>query len=153
MFLIHFSPFTLYVDRLEDPIVVTVYPKVLHVPLNQSAEFTCKAKSATDYELKWTRGMHGPLPRGAVNSNGVLKIKNTQSIHGGSYTCTGKNSFSDDMASVQLRVGGEKRSLRTFALIVCAQRNCACNATVICHALLRALVKLRFENLCRNRER
>ncbi|XP_068699347.1 basement membrane-specific heparan sulfate proteoglycan core protein-like isoform X3 [Montipora foliosa] len=92
-------------DRLEDPIVVTVYPKVLHVPLNQSAEFTCKAKSATDFELKWTRGMHGPLPRGAVNLNGVLKIKNTQSIHGGSYTCTGKNSFSDDMASVQLRVG------------------------------------------------
>ena len=26
--------------------------------------------------------------------------------------------------------------LRTFALIVCAQRYCACNATVICHALL-----------------
>ena len=43
--------------------------------------------------------------------------------------------------------------LRTFALIVCAQRNCAGNATVICHALLRALVKLRFENLCRNRGR
>ena len=34
--------------------------------------------------------------------------------------------------------------LRTFALIVCAQRYCAGNATVICHALLRALVKLRF---------
>ena len=31
--------------------------------------------------------------------------------------------------------------LRTFALIVCAQRNCASNATVICHALLQALVK------------
>ena len=45
------------------------------------------------------------------------------------------------------------KGLRTFALIVCAQRNCAGNATVICHALLRALVKLRFENLCRNRER
>ena len=44
-------------------------------------------------------------------------------------------------------------NLRTFALIVCAQRNCAGNATVICHALLRALVKLRFENLCRNRGR
>ena len=43
--------------------------------------------------------------------------------------------------------------LRTFALIVCAQRNCAGNATIICHALLRALVKLRFENLCRNRGR
>ena len=35
-------------------------------------------------------------------------------------------------------------ALRTFALIVCAQRYCAGNATVICHALLRALVKLRF---------
>ena len=30
------------------------------------------------------------------------------------------------------------RVLRTFALIVCAQRYCAGNATVICHALLRA---------------
>ena len=29
------------------------------------------------------------------------------------------------------------RSLRTFALIVCAQRCCAGNATVICHASLR----------------
>ena len=37
----------------------------------------------------------------------------------------------------------EYLQLRTFALIVCAQRNCAGNATVICHALLRALVKLR----------
>ena len=35
-------------------------------------------------------------------------------------------------------------ALRTFALIVCAQRYCAGNATVICHALLRALVKFRF---------
>ena len=52
--------------------------------------------------------MYGALPKGAVNENGVLKIQNTQSIHGGAYTCTGKNSFSDDMASVQLRVGGEK---------------------------------------------
>ena len=43
--------------------------------------------------------------------------------------------------------------LRTFALIVCAQRYCAGNATVICHALLRALVKLRFQNLCKNRGR
>ena len=34
--------------------------------------------------------------------------------------------------------------LRTFALIVCAQRYCAGSATVTCHALLRALVKLRF---------
>ena len=34
--------------------------------------------------------------------------------------------------------------LGTFALIVCAQRYCAVNATVICHALLRALAKLRF---------
>ena len=34
--------------------------------------------------------------------------------------------------------------LRTFALIVCAQRYCAGNATVICHALLRALVTLKF---------
>ena len=34
--------------------------------------------------------------------------------------------------------------LRTFALTVCGQRYCAGNATVICHALLRALVKLRF---------
>ena len=35
-------------------------------------------------------------------------------------------------------------SLRTFAQIVCAERYCAGKATVICHALLRALVKLRF---------
>ena len=35
-------------------------------------------------------------------------------------------------------------NLRTFALIVCAQRYCAGYATVICHVLLRALVKLRF---------
>ena len=34
--------------------------------------------------------------------------------------------------------------LRTFALIVCAQRYCAGNATVICHALLRAFMKFRF---------
>ena len=34
--------------------------------------------------------------------------------------------------------------LRTFALIVCADRYCAGNVTVICHALLPALVELRF---------
>ncbi|XP_074625452.1 basement membrane-specific heparan sulfate proteoglycan core protein-like isoform X6 [Acropora palmata] len=92
-------------DRLEDPIAVSVSPKVLHVPLNHSALFICKVKSATDFELKWTRGMHGPLPNGAVNVDGFLRIRSTQSIHSGSYTCTAKNSFSDDMASVQLRVG------------------------------------------------
>ena len=43
-----------------------------------------------------------------------------------------------------------RTSLRTFALIVCAQRNCAGNATVICHALLRALVKLRFDKPLQN---
>lgn len=53
--------------------------------------------------------MYGALPDGAVNVNGVLRIQNTQSVHGGTYTCTGKNSFSDDMATVQLRVGGEER--------------------------------------------
>ena len=99
---------TLLVDRLEDPIAVSVSPKVLHVPLNHSALFICKVKSATDFELKWTRGMHGPLPNGAVNVDGFLRIRSTQSIHSGSYTCTAKNSFSDDMASVQLRVGGKK---------------------------------------------
>lgn len=54
--------------------------------------------------------MYGALPDGAVSDNGVLRIQNTQSIHGGTYTCTGKNAFSDDMASVQLRVGGKKSS-------------------------------------------
>ena len=47
----------------------------------------------------------------------------------------------------------QSSELRTFALIVCAQRYCAGNTTVICHALLRALVKLRFQNLCKNRGR
>ena len=36
----------------------------------------------------------------------------------------------------------EKMSLRTFALIVCAQRCCAGNATVICHASLHVLVTI-----------
>lgn len=94
--------------RRVDPISVSVSPKVLHVPLNQSAQFTCRAKSATDYTLKWTRGMHGALPDGVESVNGVLTIKNTQIIHGGTYTCTGKNSFNDDMVTVQLRLGGEK---------------------------------------------
>lgn len=58
--------------------------------------------------------MHGALPDGAVSVDGVLRIQNTQGIHGGTYTCTGKNSFSDDMASVQLRVGGEKSNVLIF---------------------------------------
>ena len=33
-------------------------------------------------------------------------------------------------------------NLRKFTLIVCEQRYCAGNATVVCHALPRALVKL-----------
>ena len=40
--------------------------------------------------------------------------------------------------------GQELGNLRTFALIVCAQQYCAGNVTVICHALLQAIVKLRF---------
>lgn len=88
-----------------DPITVSVSPKVLRVPLNQTAQFTCRAKSATDYQLKWTRGMYGALPEGAESKNGVLTIKFTQSIHGGTYTCTGKNAFNEDMVTVQLRVG------------------------------------------------
>ena len=36
---------------------------------------------------------------------------------------------------------GEFGHLRTFALIVCAQRYCAGNVTVICHALLRVFLK------------
>ena len=51
--------------------------------------------------------MYGALPEGAVDENGVLKFENTQGIHEGTYTCTGKNSFTNDMASVQLRVGGK----------------------------------------------
>ena len=67
--------------------------------------------------------MYGALPDGAVNVDGVLRIQNTQSVHGGTYTCTGKNSFSDDMATVQLRVGGEERlhiliNLSSFVVIV-----------------------------------
>ena len=42
-----------------------------------------------------------------------------------------------------------QRLLRTFALIVCAQRYCAGNATVICHALLRALVKSGFKTFAK----
>ena len=57
------------------------------------------------------------------------------------YVCDFLRSESDvSSKSVLLIVS----PLRTFALIVCAQRYCAGNATVICHALLRALVKLRF---------
>lgn len=55
--------------------------------------------------------MYGALPKGAANVNGVLSIKKTQMFHGGTYTCTGKNAFSDDMATVQLRVGGGKKGL------------------------------------------
>ncbi|XP_073252081.1 basement membrane-specific heparan sulfate proteoglycan core protein-like [Porites lutea] len=92
-------------DVLVDPIAVTVSPKVLYVPLSKSAQFTCTAKSHAGYSLKWTLGMYGALPEGAVDENGVLKFENTQGIHEGTYTCTGKNSFTNDMASVQLRVG------------------------------------------------
>ncbi|XP_078373536.1 basement membrane-specific heparan sulfate proteoglycan core protein-like [Oculina patagonica] len=94
--------------RRVDPISVSVSPKVLHVSLNQTAQFTCRAKSVTDYKLKWTRGMYGALPDGAESNNGVLTIEHTQTIHGGTYTCTGKNTFNEDMVSVQLRVGVTK---------------------------------------------
>ena len=100
--------YCLFLDVLVDPIEVTVSPKVLYVPLNKSAQFTCTAKSDADYSLKWMLGMYGALPEGAVDENGVLKFENTQGIHEGTYTCTGKNSFTNDMASVQLRVGGKK---------------------------------------------
>ena len=100
--------YCLFLDVLVDPIAVTVSPKVLYVPLNKSAQFTCTAKSDADYSLKWTLGMYGALPEGAVDENGVLKFENTQGIHEGTYTCTGKNSFTNDMASAQLRVGGKK---------------------------------------------
>ena len=89
---------------------MSVSPKVLRVPLNQTAQFKCRAKSTTDYQLKWTRGMYGVLPEGAESENGVLSIQNTQSFHGGTYTCTGKNAFNEDMVTVQLRVGGEEGS-------------------------------------------
>lgn len=93
--------------RRVDPISVSVSPKVLHVPLNQTAQFTCSAKSVTDYTLKWTRGMYGVLPDGAESENGVLTIERTQAIHGGSYTCTGRNVDNEDMVTVQLRIGGK----------------------------------------------
>ena len=54
--------------------------------------------------------MYGALPQGAESDNGVLTIKHTLSIHGGTYTCTGKNAFNEDMVTVQLRVGGERAS-------------------------------------------
>ena len=44
----------------------------------------------------------------AVDENGVLKFENTQGIHEGTYTSTGKNSFINNTASIQLRVGGKK---------------------------------------------
>ena len=78
------------------------------MPLNHSAQFTCTAKSVTEYQLKWTRGMYGQVPNGAESRNGVLFFRKTQRIHAGTYTCTGKNKFTEDMVSVQLRVGGEK---------------------------------------------
>ena len=52
--------------------------------------------------------MYGALPEGAESEGGVLTIKFTRSIHGGTYTCTGKNAFNEDMVTVQLRVGGKK---------------------------------------------
>ena len=57
--------------------------------------------------------MYGALPEGAVDENGVLKFENTQGIHEGTYTCTGKNAFTNDMASVQLRVGGKGKAKGT----------------------------------------
>lgn len=52
--------------------------------------------------------MYGALPEGAKSKNGVLTIEQTRMIHRGTYTCTGKNTFNEDMVSVQLRVGGER---------------------------------------------
>ena len=62
--------------------------------------------------------MYGALPEGAENDNGVLTIKYTRSIHGGTYTCTGKNAFNEDMVTVQLRVGGERASKNFVILFV-----------------------------------
>ena len=44
-----------------------------------------------------------------------------------------KADFDHQLVQLSLLLKGV---LRTFALIVCAQRYCAGNATVICHALL-----------------
>lgn len=62
--------------------------------------------------------MYGALPEGAESENGVLTIKFTQSIHGGTYTCTGKNAFNEDMVTVQLRVGGKQASQNLVKLLV-----------------------------------
>lgn len=62
--------------------------------------------------------MYGALPEGAENDNGVLTIKYTRSIHGGTYTCTGKNAFNEDMVTVQLRVGGERGSKTELGYII-----------------------------------
>ena len=94
-----------------DPISVTVSPKVLHVLLDQKAQFTCRAKSVTEYILQWTQGVNGALPNGAENENGVLTIERARAIHGGSYTCTGKNANNEDMVTVQLRIGGKGEPL------------------------------------------
>ncbi|PFX26969.1 basement membrane-specific heparan sulfate proteoglycan core protein-like isoform X2 [Stylophora pistillata] len=94
--------------RRVDPISVTVSPKVLHVLLDQKAQFKCRAKSVTEYTLQWTQGVYGALPDGAENDNGVLTIDRARAIHGGSYTCTGKNANNEDMVTVQLRIGVTK---------------------------------------------
>ena len=96
--------------RRVDPISVTVSPKVLHVLLDQKAQFKCRAKSVTEYTLQWTQGVYGALPDGAENDNGVLTIDRARAIHGGSYTCTGKNANNEDMVTVQLRIGGKNDS-------------------------------------------
>ena len=62
--------------------------------------------------------MYGALPEGAESNNGVLTIKYTRSIHGGTYTCTGKNAFNEDMVTVQLRVGGERASQKLVNLLL-----------------------------------
>ena len=62
--------------------------------------------------------MYGALPEGAESNNGVLTIKYIRSIHGGTYTCTGKNAFNEDMVTVQLRVGGERASQKLVNLLL-----------------------------------
>ena len=100
------APFPYISVTPKDPIVVTVSPRTLHVPIHHTATFVCKAQSETTYTLKWTKGSYRRLPVGVVQEDGVLKFPDARRIHTGIYTCTGSNQYSEDMGSIQLRVGG-----------------------------------------------